>query len=227
MNSHEVETHFDGIADDYDSWKVKASYYYETQKALLTEIVPRDSRICEIGCGTGDILASLEPRDGLGLDISSSMVELARKKHPKLRFEVIDITRAPWPESFRFLVAVDVAEHVGDLEASFRNMARMLEPGGTLVITTANPRWSRILHIAERLQLKMPEGEHEWRSGDDMVLAAERAGLEFVSFDRNFLVPKRMVGIHRLNTSPRTRWLRDRWGLIQRLVLRTPRIKTS
>jgi 2-polyprenyl-3-methyl-5-hydroxy-6-metoxy-1,4-benzoquinol methylase len=223
MNSRGVETHFDEIAAEYDSWKRKAGYYYENLKRLLTEVVPKGARVCEVGCGTGDILASLEPGEGLGLDISRGMVELARGKHPRLRFDVVDITKGSRPEKFDYVVAVDVAEHVGDLDASFMNMARMLEPGGSLVITTANPRWAPVLHLAERLHLKMPEGGHEWRSANELIAAAHGAGLEVVSFDRSFLVPKRIIGIHRLNSARRARGLRNSWGLIQRLVLRDER----
>lgn len=223
MSSREVETHFDRIAEEYDSWKAKAGYYYQNQKMWLTEIIPKGATVCEIGCGTGDILASLEPRGGLGLDISGGMVALAGKKHPRLRFDVVDITKSAWPETFEYVVAVDVAEHVGDLDASFMNMARMLEPTGLLVITTANPLWAPILHLAERLHLKMPEGEHEWRSANEMLAAAHRAGLEVVSFDRSFLVPKRIIGLHRLNSARWARRLRNRLGLIQRLVLRASR----
>lgn len=222
MSSHEVEAHFDEIAGGYDRWKQRANYYYEYQKKAVYDVVPTGASVCEVGCGTGDILEWLKPRDGLGLDISPAMVELAREKHPGLRFDVLDITAAAWPETFPYLVAVDVAEHVGDLDASMQNMAQMLAPAGRLVITTANPRWAPILHTAERLKLKMPEGEHEWRSRDDLVTSAEGAGLSLVSFDRSFLVPKRIPGFRRLNSSRQGRWLRARFGLIQRIVLERP-----
>ena len=213
-----TQDHFDRVAADYDRWKEKAHYYYGFVKQALAEVVPPGSRVCEMGCGTGDLLASLEPVDGLGTDLSPEMIARARVKHPGLRFEVHDLMREPLPERFDYIVSVDVAEHVPDLNRAMKTMAAMLEEGGTLVLITPNPSWRWILEIAERLKLKMPEGSHEWRTREDLVRAARDAGLEHKSFDRGFIVPKELPGLHRLNTADRAKRMRDRFGLMQRSI---------
>jgi len=81
-----VGSHFDNVAPDYDRWKIKAHHYYASLKANVAEVVPPGRRVLEVGCATGDILASLLPADGVGMDISPAMIELASKKHPQLRF---------------------------------------------------------------------------------------------------------------------------------------------
>jgi ubiquinone/menaquinone biosynthesis C-methylase UbiE len=220
--SEEVARHFDHVAPEYDRWKEKAHYYYAAVKAAVAEVVPPGSRVLEVGCGTGDVLAGLAPGEGLGTDISAAMVEIAARKHPDLRFRVHDLMGPPLDERFPFVVAVDVAEHVPDLARAMGTMAAMLADGGRLVVITANPTWSPVLHAAERLGLKMPEGEHTWRSSDDIVLAAGRCGLREVSFARSFLVPKAVPGLARLNTAPWAEGLRRRFGLLQRAVFERP-----
>ncbi len=218
MSGGSVERHFDQIAPRYDRWKEKARYYYEAVKASVAEIVPPHSRVLEVGCGTGDILASLHPADGLGVDISPGMVEAAARKHPELRFRVQDLLDQPPDEHFPYIVAVDVVEHVPDLNRCVATMAAMLAPGGRLVVVTANPSWGPFLEVAERLGLKMPEGEHTWRSHADILAAAQACGLREHSFNRSFMVPKAVPGLRSLNTARWARRLRQRSGLIQRAV---------
>lgn len=218
MTTENVARHFDEVAGDYDRWKARAHYYYQFVKSALAEVVPRSCRACEMGCGTGDLLASLEPAEGLGVDLSPQMVELARKKHPALRFEVHDLMSGPLDEQFDYVASVDVAEHVPDLTKALDSMARTAVPGGTIIVITANPRWGGILEIAELLKLKMPEGDHEWRSYEVLSEAARAVGLREVSFRRGFVMPKAVPLLKRLNTSRRAERLRQGWGLMQRAV---------
>ena len=84
MSDSSVGRHFEQIAPGYDRWKQKARYYYDAVKASVAEVVPSRSRVLEVGCGTGDILASLQPEDGVGIDLSRAMVEAATRKHPEI-----------------------------------------------------------------------------------------------------------------------------------------------
>ena len=218
MKPDPVGDHFDRVAPDYDRWKEKAHRYYAALKTSLREIVTPRSRVLEVGCATGDILASLDPEEGLGLDISPAMIELAARKHPGLRFRVHDLMEGPLDERFDYAVAADVAEHVPDLEKMMSSLAGMLTERGVAIVVTANPLWSPILHAAERLNLKMPEGDHEWRSREDLTSAARRAGLRERSFDRSLVMPKDVPGLRALDTARWAAGLRQRVGLIQRAV---------
>lgn len=74
----DVKNHFEDIASNYDYWKKRNWYYYQNLKKIIREFVPVDKTVLEIGCGTGDILASVEPKYGIGADISPKMVEIAK-----------------------------------------------------------------------------------------------------------------------------------------------------
>jgi SAM-dependent methyltransferase len=223
MKPDPIGDHFDRVAPDYDRWKEKAHRYYAALKKSLREIVPPRSRVLEVGCATGDILASLDPDEGLGLDISPAMIELAARKHPGLRFRVHDLMQGPLEERFDYAVAADVAEHVPDLDTMMSSLAGMLTDRGVAIVVTANPLWSPVLHLAERLRLKMPEGDHEWRSRADLASAARRAGLRERSFDRSLVMPKDVPGLVALDTARWAAPLRQRLGLIQRAVFEPAR----
>ena len=223
MKPDPVGSHFDTVAPDYDRWKAKAHRYYDALKTSLAEIVPPGSRVVEVGCATGDILASLEPQEGVGLDISPAMIELAARKHPGLAFRVHDLMQGPLEERFDYVVAADVAEHVPDLDTMMASLAGMLTDTGVAIVVTANPRWAPILHLAERLRLKMPEGDHEWRSRADLASAAGRAGMRERSFDRSLVMPKEVPGLRALDFAPWAAGLRQRLGVIQRAVFEPAR----
>ncbi len=223
MKPDPVGSHFDTVAPDYDRWKAKAHRYYDALKASLREVVPPGSRVLEVGCATGDILASLIPEEGVGLDISPAMIELAARKHPGLEFRVHDLMQGPLGERFDYVVAADVAEHVPDLDTMMGSLAEMLTDEGVAIVVTANPRWAPVLHIAERLRLKMPEGDHEWRSRADLASAAGRAGMRERSFDRSLVMPKEVPGLRALDSAAWAAGLRQRLGVIQRAVFEPAR----
>lgn len=219
MSFDRVQEHFDSVAPNYDRWKQKANYYYDYVKAAVAEVVPRGSRVLEVGCGTGDVIAYLQPQEGLGIDLSPEMVAIARVRHPRLNFAVHDLMGDPVNGTYDFVVAVDVAEHVPNLTRLMESMASALAPGGRIVLTTAHPSWRPVLEMAERLRLKMPEGDHRWRTAEELRSAAAAAGLDQVSYTRLLVVPKSVPVLRELN---RFKAFSRRMGLVQRLVLERP-----
>ena len=60
-----------------------------------------DSKILDIGCGTGKYtnLLTKEGMDVIGVDISSSAIEIAKKSYPKSKFKVGDATNLDFPKN--------------------------------------------------------------------------------------------------------------------------------
>jgi 2-polyprenyl-3-methyl-5-hydroxy-6-metoxy-1,4-benzoquinol methylase len=190
--SSPVTRHFDSIAQEYDYWKKKNWYYHGNLKRLLRSKIPAHARIVEIGCGTGDLLASLKPSEGLGIDISPEMISVARTKHAdktKLRFLATDIADIPPPLDYEVVFMADVLEHIEDTEGFFGHLERLMEPGAMLVITIANPFWEPLLMLAEKLRFKMPEGPHERLPLADTELAFQRHGFSIKEKGSDLLCP--------------------------------------
>ncbi|MDT9702410.1 class I SAM-dependent methyltransferase, partial [Streptomyces sp. P17] len=57
-------------------------------------LIPRQKRVLELGCGRGDLLATLEPSPGVGVDFSPGAIERARSQYPHLNFIVGDVEDA-------------------------------------------------------------------------------------------------------------------------------------
>ena len=85
-----IREHADRIAAERDSWIRKNAAYYGEDWRYMRFLIPAGARVLDLGCGTGDLLATLEPSLGVGVDLSPAMIERAESKYPDLTFLVGD-----------------------------------------------------------------------------------------------------------------------------------------
>ena len=57
----EVAEYFDRYVGDADAWARKTEPYHRLIRSIYGSLIPRGPKVLEIGCGRGDLLASLEP----------------------------------------------------------------------------------------------------------------------------------------------------------------------
>ncbi|MFI9019314.1 class I SAM-dependent methyltransferase [Streptomyces griseus] len=106
--------------------------------------------VADVGCGTGRITAHLCQLglDAFGIDLSPGMIEVARRDHPGLRFDLGSMTDLAFADaSMTGLVAWYSLIHVPDDEISsvFAHFQRVLRPGGPLLLG---------FHVGDEPQLK-------------------------------------------------------------------------
>jgi len=95
--------------------------------------------VADVGCGTGRITAHLHTLgvDAFGIDLSPGMIEVARRDHPELRFEVGSMTDLDLADdSVTGLVAWYSLIHIPDdqIGAVFAHFRRVVRPGGPLLL---------------------------------------------------------------------------------------------
>jgi ubiquinone/menaquinone biosynthesis C-methylase UbiE len=186
MNST-VTKHFDKIADSYDTGKHKYSYYYGSLKKLLGSIIPKDSNVCEIGCGTGDLLVSLKPKNGYGMDVSSQMIKKAAIKYKSARNLTFSTS---WPtKKFKYIFMSDVVEHLENPQKTFKNVSKLMDKNSIFMNTMANPIWEPLLMFWEKMGWKMKEGPHDRIGHDDLKMMMKEAGLKIIKHDYELLIP--------------------------------------
>ncbi|MEU8284257.1 class I SAM-dependent methyltransferase [Micromonospora sp. NPDC048905] len=109
--------------------------------ALFAELVRAQGNgaVADVGCGPGRITAYLHGLglDAFGVDLSPAMIEVARRDHPGLRFEVGSMTRLDLPDDcLTGLLAWFSLIHVPDDEvpAVLAEFRRVLRPGGVVLL---------------------------------------------------------------------------------------------
>ncbi len=152
-----VERHFDNVAPEYDNWKKKNAYYYDTIKAFVRRNVRPESKVLEIGCATGEILHATRPAHGVGIDISSKLIKIASKKFPKYTFTHTSIESFESDEKFDYIILVDVIHHVYDIMTVFEEIYKFCHPQTKIIITVINPWWEPVLKVMEKFEAKAPD----------------------------------------------------------------------
>ncbi|MEV0153403.1 methyltransferase domain-containing protein [Micromonospora sp. NPDC050686] len=155
----------DWLADARTSYDTVAASYADLLRNLLSETpyeraalalfadfvqATGGGPVVDVGCGPGRITAHLHGLgvDAFGIDLSPRMVEVARRDHPGLRFEVGSMTDLELAEgSVAGLVAWYSLIHIpddqmGSVLARFR---RVLRPGGPLLVS---------FHVGDESRLK-------------------------------------------------------------------------
>lgn len=120
-------------ADAYATWAHEGLAEYRVRQTL--EQVGNDPRrILDYGCGQGkwtSVLRRTYPNaEIVGIDISETAIAKASEKFPQDRFLVFDGNRAALEDgSFDLVFSFHVLEHVLDVTATVRDIARLLRPG--------------------------------------------------------------------------------------------------
>ncbi len=115
----------------------------EPRKQLLKaglKNVPPGAAVLDAGCGAGVFTDCLQQSGyaAVGIDISHNAVAHARKRYPTIPFQVAIVeTGLPFAaEHFAAVWFSEVIEHVFDVHAALAELNRVLQPGGTLIVTT-------------------------------------------------------------------------------------------
>ncbi len=156
------------------------------QKLILNLIGEAGGRtILDVGCGDGELAVELWKRGAkvAGIDASARMIEAARERARRhgadITFEVATAQELPFaPDAFDAVVAVTVLCFVEDAALVLREAARVLRPGGRLIIGELG---SRNIWAAER-RIRGWFGNPIWRqarfrTAGELKLLASGAGL--------------------------------------------------
>jgi len=112
----------------------------ETIMHLLISLSLQSPRILDLGCGSGwlsDALSRIGPTTAI--DLANDVIAKAKTRYPQVSFMAGSFFEAPLPTShFDVVVSQEVIAHLPDQAAYIELAARVLRPGGYLIITTPN-----------------------------------------------------------------------------------------
>ena len=165
--------------------------------------------LCEIGCG-GGLLTEPMRRLGAevtGVDPSARNIGIARSHAETSGLKITYLQCAAEDmverrESFDIVLAMEVVEHVANVDAFIASCAQLVNPGGLIFFSTLN-RTAKAFALAivgaEYIMRWLPRGTHDWRKfvkPSELAHPLRRAGLTI----------ERMTGV---TYNP----LADRWSL--------------
>lgn len=131
------------VADGYDGWATsydgEDNGCFPMRDDVLTPMLDRltPGRVLDAACGTGAVAQQLVERghDVVGIDISEAMLSRARVAVPGACFIAGDLTELPLADGDVDHVVCSLAlAHLSDLRPFFAEAARVMRPGGHLLV---------------------------------------------------------------------------------------------
>jgi len=140
-----VKAGYDKLSELYTTEREKFDNWAEVK--AFTSKLSEGARVLDAGSGTGMPVAGFLVNSGfevVGVDISSGMVETARRNVPKASFQQMDMTRLDLPPgTFDGVISTYAIIHIPrELHARiFQSFHSILKPGGVMLVSVASWAW--------------------------------------------------------------------------------------
>lgn len=186
-----VRDSYEAIAPVREKWIRKNSYFYRKLGTFLKFIIEPRKSVLLFRSELGQLFDPIEPSRATGVDISKTMVELARAKHPDYDFQCGD------PEHFRgegrydYIVFYSLGDII-DIERAFLNSADMAAEDTRLIVINYNYLWQPLVKLAEKIGWKVPQPTQNWLNAPVIENMLHISGFEVVKQYHQVLFP---VGI--------------------------------
>ena len=153
---------FNEIAKIYDN-RIFVRYLTNFQLKMLRIIKPgKNSKILDIGCGTGNLLYLLEKQNReyklYGIDISEEMLKIARKKLKKAKLKLQSAESLDFKDNyFDYIFSTEAFHHYADYGLIMKNFNKSLKENGKLIVLDFDFGFllNKIFHLIEPGNNKM------------------------------------------------------------------------
>jgi SAM-dependent methyltransferase len=173
-------------------------YYHRLLERYYRFFIPPGASVLEVGCGIGDLLASVSPRRGLGIDFSPEMIGIAQRRHTQLKFQCAEGTAFTSSEKFDYIILSELVNDIPDVQAQLEYLRQFAHERTRLVLNFFNNVWRPVLTLAQTMQWKAPTLPQNWLSSFDMRNLLHLGGWDLVQQQTRILFPVNFPGLNQL-----------------------------
>ena len=167
----------DSSLDEQESWRKFNAAYHEDDVKFMRFLIPAGKRVLELGCGTGDLLAALQPSYGVGIDFGPQSLARARTRHPHLNFVLGDVEDPDTLKSiegpFDYIVIADTIGMFEDIDGTLRLIHQLCESATRIVISYYSHLWEPVLMTAEAIGLRRKQPKINYIANADFLNLTE------------------------------------------------------
>ena len=188
LYTRERVEHWNNIARDTKRWSAGKAYHRRLAEFFRFRI-PEGASVLELGCGGGDLLVSLKPARGLGVDFSPEMIAIARQNHPEMEFLEMDAHQFEVNGTFDYVILSDLVNDLWNVQQVLGALRGCCNPQTRIIINFYSRIWSPILSLAAVVGLARPNLPQNWLTPDDIRNLLTLEGFESLRHWHEILFP--------------------------------------
>ena len=199
--------HLERIRAWYDAAPTELKWTSLGYRSMLAHyyglLIPPDSSVLEVGCGSGELLSRITAKRKVGLDLSEKQIEAARLHVPDCEFHVQAAESLKLDERFDCIIISDTLNFAADVQRILERLHAVSHPGTRLIVNYPSALWRPLFALARGLGLKASAPPGNWLTTADVLSLMELADWNALVVQPRILSPVRALGIG----SAINRWL--------------------
>ena len=190
------------------NFRIKNRTYYKDLESIHKLLIPKEKRVLEIGCGSGELLNKLEPSIGVGIESSDLKIKNAEQNYSHLSIikanpEEINKELIQEEAPFDVIIINNKLNTLQDVQALLEKLQLFSHHKTRLILTFHNWLWQPLLKLAEKVGEREPQPPESWLTPGDIKNMLDLSGWEIIKQGNRFLIPRKIPFI----TSFTNRWI--------------------
>ncbi|MHC4525427.1 MAG: glycosyltransferase [Planctomycetota bacterium] len=180
------------LASSPQKWRRKNAYYYAWLEKIYVSNVRPDSRVLEVGCKCGDLLAAVKPSYGVGIDTDTEAISIAKQRFNELHFEVQDPHDLCLEGTFDYVLICNSIGTWKDIQQVLDRIRPYTHEDTRIIITYYSYLWEGILRFGSLLRMRRRNHYQNWLPPEDIINFLFLSHYDFIRSDSYMMMPKRI-----------------------------------
>jgi SAM-dependent methyltransferase len=197
-----TEQHLDATRAFYDRAPVTntaaADAYRDQLAHYYNLLIPAGASVLEVGCGSGGLLARLRASRKVGIDLSPSQIEAARRTVADAEFHVQAGEALLLPERFDCIVISDTLNLAADVQGLLTQLHTVAHADTRLLINCHRVLWRPAIALGQAIGMKSRQPRSSWLDAADVDNLLQLSDWAPVVRQPRILLPIPLGGLERL-----------------------------
>jgi SAM-dependent methyltransferase len=165
-------------------------YYHRRLAEIYRHVIGECDSILDLGCGQGNLLGALNPKRGVGVDISMGMIDEAQSRYTKYQFICADSQTFDLGDStFDVIILSDLLNDLWDVQATLTHIRRYCNEHTRVIFNIHSHLWEYPRRLAEHYNLVTPNLPQNWLTPVDIDNLGRLSGYDLIRHWEEMLCP--------------------------------------
>lgn len=188
------QQYWENVQNRWGDKKTTGSFYQKKLQRYYRFFIPENQKVLELGCGTGDLLISLKPSYGVGIDFSRIAITKASEKASEHTFficesvenimEIIDTEIC-----FDYVIFSDLINDLWDVQDVLEQIRPYCRRNTRIILNFYSRLWQLPLSFGQKIGQAKPLLQQNWFTTQDVVNILHISGFDTLKRTSEFIFP--------------------------------------